>query len=90
MIAFAILVGGEKLWTATNLPGLNTEILVLVAATTPLLVYVQISSALLAGLGRVPLLALVRTISALVAPAVSLLLLWWHATPFFAILGWTV
>ncbi len=90
VIAFAILVGGEKLWTATILPGLNTEILVLVAATTPLLVYVQISSALLAGLGRVPLLALVRTISALVAPAVSLLLLWWHATPFFAILGWTV
>ena len=90
VIAFAILVGGEKLWTATILPGLSTEILVLVAATTPVLVYVQISSALLAGLGRVPLLALVRTISALVAPGVSLLLLWWHSTPFFAVLAWTV
>jgi O-antigen/teichoic acid export membrane protein len=90
VIAFVILVGGEKLWTATILPGLTTEILVLVAATTPVLVYIQISSALLAGLGRVPLLALVRTISALVAPGVSLLLLWWHSTPFFAVLAWTV
>ena len=60
MITAGLLLPFEEFWTSTVLKGLDTTMLVLLAAGVPALLYAQVGVAALAGLGRIPAVSWIR------------------------------
>jgi O-antigen/teichoic acid export membrane protein len=59
-LAAVVLLPLEGFWTSTVLVGLDTAMLAMLAAGVPALIYTQVGSAALIGLGRIPAVSWIR------------------------------
>jgi O-antigen/teichoic acid export membrane protein len=89
LVSAVVLIGLAPWLTDTVLKGLDRTILWLVVAGILLTVYSQVVSSMLTGLGRIPMLSLIRTIGAIAAPVFLVpVVLAGADTPEWALVAW--
>jgi O-antigen/teichoic acid export membrane protein len=88
-VTAGILLGASDFWTRTVFKGFTPELLMVLALGVAPMVYTQIGSAALAGLGDVPTLSAVRIAGAVVLPVVSVPIAYaTHGDPLWTAAAW--
>jgi O-antigen/teichoic acid export membrane protein len=89
VVAGTLLLSFDDWLTRTVLKGVGREELWLVAIGVAPMLYVQVVTAMLTGLGRLGILATLRTAAAVVTPVVMLAVVWASGgDPTWAVAGW--